>query len=256
MEKKTVYEQAGVAMTSRSFAEYERMFMLNADELQGKRVLDVAGGASSFTADARRQGILAEAADPLYAMAPATIAEHGRQEVEVVAAKLDKLRDVYDWSYYGSVEAHRAGREESLRRFVEDFAEQNVSGQSSNSVNSLDSRYHIAQLPELPFADQTFDLVLCSHFLFLYEEQFDYAFHQAAVRELLRVCKAGGEVRIYPLLSFRTEEYAKLKLLLDDLHKLGFVPNKRKANLPFLPNSEYFVNISKPSCTDFQNLEK
>jgi len=250
MEKKPVYEQAGVAMTSRSFAEYERMFMLNADELQGRRVLDVAGGASSFTADARSRGILAEAADPLYAMTPTKIAEYGRAEIESVAAKLDKLRDVYDWSYYGSVEAHRADREESLRRFVADFAAQDGFGDSCNS------RYHSAQLPELPFADQTFDFVLCSHFLFLYEEQFDYAFHRAAVRELLRVCKRGGEVRIYPLLSFRTEEYTKLNELLDEVDKLGFLSKKMKANLPFLPNSEYFVNISKPSCKDFQNPKK
>lgn len=66
MEQKRIYEQIGVAMTSRSYIEYERMFVLNTEALKGKSVLDVAGGASSFTAEARKKGIFAEAADPMY----------------------------------------------------------------------------------------------------------------------------------------------------------------------------------------------
>ena len=51
-------------------AEYEKMFMLQFEDLVGKRVLDVAGGASSFTTEARQRGIHAEAVDPLYAKSP------------------------------------------------------------------------------------------------------------------------------------------------------------------------------------------
>ncbi|MFD0698606.1 methyltransferase domain-containing protein [Paenibacillus sp. GCM10027628] len=237
MEQKRIYEQVGVAMTSRSYAEYERMFLLNDKELQGKRVLDVAGGASSFTAEARRKGVLSEAADPLYSKSVEEITEHGMQEIEVVAAKMEKLVDVYNWEFYGSVEKHRAGRVEGLRLFSEDFASPDAR-----------VRYHTSILPNLPFADNSFDLVLCSHFLFLYEEQFDYGFHLASVRELLRVCKTGGEVRIYPLLNFRTVEYCRLQELLDELTSSGYLVRKSKANLPFLPNSEQFLVISKSIC--------
>ncbi|RTE09554.1 methyltransferase domain-containing protein [Paenibacillus whitsoniae] len=235
METKRIYEQAGVAMTSRSYAEYEKMFMLQTEDLIGKRVLDVAGGASSFTADARQIGILAEAADPLYAMSAAEIEAHGRAEIEVVAAKMEKLTDVYDWTYYGSVERHKAGRIAALERFLADY-------ESSDQAE----RYYAAALPELPFEHSSFDFVLCSHFLFLYEAQFDFEFHLAAVKELLRVCKPGGEVRIYPLLSFRTEEYSRLADLLDELAWNGFFAQKGEADLPFLPNSHQFLSISKP----------
>lgn len=235
MEQKRVYEQIGVAMTSRSYAEYEKMFMLRTEELIGKRVLDVAGGASSFTTEARQLGIYSEAVDPLYEKSAEAIAEHGLREIELVAAKMEKLQDVYDWTYYGSVEKHKAGRIEGLKQFVVDF-----------SSKDADSRYHVSCLPSLPFAEASFDLVLCSHFLFLYEEQFDFAFHQAAVSELLRLCKPGGEVRIYPLLNFQTVEYSRLSDLINELKVKGYFVQKREASLPFLPNSQYLLSIIKP----------
>lgn len=234
MEQKQVYEQVGVAMTSRSYVEYEKMFMLQTADLIGKRVLDVAGGASSFTTEARQLGVYAEAVDPLYAKSPSAISAHGVQEIELVAAKMSKLVDVYDWTFYGSVEQHRAGRVQALERFVDDFSKADGS-----------TRYHIAGLPFLPFEAETFDLVMCSHFLFLYEEQFDYAFHLGAIRELLRVCKPGGEVRIYPLMNFRTEEYSRLHDLINEFELAGFTLQKREASLPFLPNSHQFLSIKK-----------
>ncbi|OCT11947.1 hypothetical protein A8709_29225 [Paenibacillus pectinilyticus] len=234
MEQKRVYEQVGVAMTSRSYAEYERMFMLQTDDLKGKQVLDVAGGASSFTTEARQLGIEAIAADPLYEKSPGDIDEHGMREIELVAAKMAKLTDVYDWTFYGSVAQHKAGRIQALQRFVVDFSSEDAG-----------SRYHTAALPSLPFEGGSFDLVVCSHFLFLYEEQFDYAFHLAAIRELLRVCKPGGEVRLYPLMSFRTEEYTRLNDLMRELEDSGCSVQKKEASLPFLPNSHQFLSIKK-----------
>ncbi|MEW9698491.1 methyltransferase domain-containing protein [Paenibacillus sp. SI8] len=234
MEKNRIYEQVGVAMTSRSCAEYEKMFVLNTEELQGKQVLDVAGGASSFTTEARQKGVLAQAVDPLYSKTVNEITEHGKQEIELVALKMEKLVNVYNWEFYGSVEKHRAGRENSLELFADDYASEDAS-----------NRYHAAMLPNLPFENDTFELVLCSHFLFLYEEQFDYDFHLKAIQELLRVCKPGGEVRIYPLLSFRTVEYTRLQELLEELTLMGYIAEKRKSELPFLPNSEHYMSVGK-----------
>jgi ubiquinone/menaquinone biosynthesis C-methylase UbiE len=234
MEQKRIYEQVGVAMTSRSFAEYEKMFMLQTEQLQGRRVLDVAGGASSFTTEARKLGILAEAVDPLYEKSSEEIDKHGRQEIELVAAKMEKLQKVYDWTFYGSLQNHTTGRVKSLERFVEDF-----------SSHDGKARYHAACLPVLPFEHESFDLVLCSHFLFLYEEQFDYNFHLEAVRELIRVAKSGGEVRIYPLLSFRTEEYSRLPDLINELTNERHLVEKREASLTFLPNSHQYLSIIK-----------
>jgi len=43
-----------VVLLGRTFEEYRRYFLLEPDDLIGKRVLDVAGGVSSFFAAARR----------------------------------------------------------------------------------------------------------------------------------------------------------------------------------------------------------
>jgi hypothetical protein len=55
-------------------------------------------------------------------------------------------------------------------------------------------------LPNLDLADGQFDLALCSHFLFLYSDEFSQEFHVQAVGEMLRVA---NEVRIFPLLNMK-----------------------------------------------------
>lgn len=54
-------------------------------------------------------------------------------------------------------------------------------------------------LPHLPFADGAFDLVLCSHLLFTYDDRFNEAWHLAALLEMVRV--SSGQVRVFPLVS-------------------------------------------------------
>ncbi|MCZ8512061.1 class I SAM-dependent methyltransferase [Paenibacillus filicis] len=228
------YEQIGVAMTCRSYAEYERMFAFDRIPLSGGPVLDVAAGASSFTAEAGRRGIPVYAADPMYGLSPEEIGAHGTREIAVSTEKLGKIRHVYDWSFYGSPEEHRERREKSLQAFVEDFRSHAKQG-----------RYVPARLPELPFDEGTFGDVLISHFLFLYHEQFDYDFHLRSVLELTRVCRPGGQVRIYPLFTFRWERYPMLERLLEDLSRQGIEARLEASELPFIPGSTEFLCLRK-----------
>jgi hypothetical protein len=61
-----------------------------------------------------------------------------------------------------------------------------------------EGRYIAAAMPSLPFAEASFDLAVCSHFLFLYSEQLGHPFHEDAVVEL---CRVSNEVRIFPILA-------------------------------------------------------
>ncbi|WP_079908600.1 methyltransferase domain-containing protein [Paenibacillus sp. 32352] len=230
------YEQAGVAMTCRSFTEYELMFALDKEQLQEGPILDVASGASSFSAEAAAKGYRSQAADPLYSMDAEAIREHGEREIELSTRKLDAIKDVYDWSYYGDLDRHRAMREQSLQRFIEDFKRHEGS-----------DKYTAARLPELPFDNDSFSLVLCSHFLFLYQEQFDEAFHLQAVRELLRVCRQGGRVLIYPLYSLRWERYPALDSMLAELSSEGITVETGVSRLAFIPESTEFLILKKSS---------
>ena len=57
-----------VVLLGRTFEEYRRYFLLEPDGLTGKRVLDVAGGVSSFCAEANNLGIDVTAFDPIYSL--------------------------------------------------------------------------------------------------------------------------------------------------------------------------------------------
>ncbi|CAG7650664.1 class I SAM-dependent methyltransferase [Paenibacillus allorhizosphaerae] len=233
-QQKQKYEQTGVAMTCRSHEEYVRMFALKMDMAAVGPVLDVSGGASSFVAGLSDQGIQAVAADPLYAKPPEDIYAHGAREIEVSTKKLSKLQEQFDWSFYGSLEQHRAMREQALERFIADYRR-----------DAVKSKYIAAELPRLPFVDDTFGVVLCSHFLFLYHEQFDYTFHSEAVRELLRVCKPGGEVRIYPVYTLGWDRYPHMDRLIHELHERGAKAEFVRSELPFIPGSSELLCVIK-----------
>jgi hypothetical protein len=271
-EKNEYYQQSGVAMTCRSYEEYVRMFVLEEPQLASAIVLDVAGGASSFAAAAAVRGSRVTAVDPLYRMTVQEIAAYGREEIEVSTAKLATVADCYRWDYYGGLERHRANRELSLELFLADYAsarertgaeealalragDKDLSqppappsaehGVSDRIPTSQPAVYIPGMLPNLPLPDNAFDLTLCSHFLFLYEEQFDYDFHVAAVRELLRVTKVGGEVRLYPLVTFRTQPYSRLDDLRRDIAACGAESALEPSRLPFLPGSDHLLVCRK-----------
>ncbi|CAI6015060.1 class I SAM-dependent methyltransferase [Cohnella sp. JJ-181] len=233
MEKKPAYPQTGVASTCRSYEEYERMFGIEEEKLRGQKVLDVAGGASSFTAALRARGIDAYAADPFYAGDREVTIAAAKREIDTSSAKLAAMAHIYDWSYYGSPERHRALREASLAAFAAHFT----------SEDGAD-RYASAGLPDLPFADDSFALAVCSHFLFLYAGQFGEDFHLAALRELLRVTKPGGEIRVYPLVTLAWEPVLYLDRLLRLLEK-DAAARLVTCNLPFVPSESRTLVLVK-----------
>ncbi|WNQ09767.1 methyltransferase domain-containing protein [Paenibacillus aurantius] len=232
---KEFYEQTGVAMTCRSYREYADMFALEPADLEAGPILDVAGGASSFAAGAGRNGFEVMAADPQYAMSRHELEKHGREEIETSTAKLKGLAHQYDWSYYGSLDAHRANREQSLSLFLADFEREG------------ERRYKPASLPKLPFEDEAFSLVLCSHFLFLYNRQLDYDFHLAAVRELIRLLRPEGQLRIYPLVDLHWQPYPHLEKLLTELEGEGISSRTARSGLPFIPGSDSLLVLTKNS---------
>jgi hypothetical protein len=233
-EQSEFYEQAGVAMTCRSFAEYEKMFVLKKEDLEQGVILDIASGASSFTAVAKSQGIKAYAVDPLYQKTIPEMAEHGRNEITISTDKLAKLTNKFDWTYYGNLELHQEIRLRSLDVFLEDYSKADAG-----------HTYKSSALPQLPFPSNTFSLVLCSHFLFLYQEQFDYSFHILAVTEMLRTCQKGGQIRIYPVFDLKGVIYPNLERLMSQIQEQGALAELIASELPFILGSTHYLNIQK-----------
>lgn len=170
----------------RSAAEYEAFFALS-DVPSSARVLDCGGGPSSFAAGWGGKGRFVVAVDPVYRLSGRNI----EADFESTSARMLKgAREAYArfiWDHYESPESVVRLRRDVLSTFLRDFRSAAANG-----------RYVAGQLPDLPFRAKSFDLVLCSHLLFLYSAEFDSETHVSHLREMLRI---GREVRVYPLLD-------------------------------------------------------
>jgi hypothetical protein len=185
----------------RSFEEYRGMFSLSERDLQGM-ILDCAAGPSSFGAEMLSRGHRVICIDPIYEFS----AEQIRKRV--VEVRDDMIRQVrgqsgqFVWKTIRSPEHLEELRMGAVEKFLEDF-----------SSDVRHERYRPQSLPKLDFADGEFELGLCSHFLFLYSERLDEAFHLKSVRELLGVAK---EVRIFPVTEMDGRPSRHLKAVCDE----------------------------------------
>jgi hypothetical protein len=198
------FELSSVAFFGRSAAEYAAFFNLDLEGLRGRVVLDVAAGPSAFTAEANRAGVRATAVDPLYGCPPETLAAHVRLDYAKTVAQMRAKPELFRLKHFASLDEAVRDRGAAAEVFLRDY-----------EAGFLDNRYVGEALPRLPFADGSFDLVLCAHLLFIYEKLFDYAFHLAACRELVRVSR--GEVRIHPVCGPDGRAYRELERLRADL---------------------------------------
>lgn len=190
----------------RTFAEYRAMFDLSAADLR-RRILGCADGPASFNAELTAQGGKVVSVDPLYAASGAAIERRVRATFEVVMAETRRNRRDFVWEHVPSVEELGRRRMTAMRRFLRDYP-----------AGLAERRYVAAALPALPFAGRSFDLALCSHFLFLYGDRLDLPFHLAALREMLR---AAAEVRVFPLLQIGGAPSPHLPAALTTLRSEG-----------------------------------
>ena len=94
-------------------------------------------------------------------------------------------------------------------------------------------RYKAGSLPRLPFP-RTVNFHLCSAVTFCscMRNNSDYAFHLEAIIEMMRVCKPGGCIRIYPIMSLKWEPYRSLDQLIEEIEQNGGTTGFFKSKLP------------------------
>ena len=205
-------------LSARSFAEYRAMFSITNADLR-TRILDCPGGGASFTAMACAAGAHAVAVDPVYAATPAEVAGRVAAEVDRGSAWTMAHADRYVWDFYGDRDGHDRMRAESARLFAADML-------------AHPDRYRRGALPQLPFDDDSFDLVLSSHLLFTYSDRLDREFHRAALLEMTRVSRE--EVRVFPLVNYAGHHESLLvESLTVDLAEVGVHVSLRGVNYEF-----------------------
>ncbi len=197
-----------IAFIGRTYAEYMRLFDLDETTLRQGSILDCPAGAASFTAEASKSGIDATACDILYGSELENLIEKGRKDIEHIYDKVKEVPRMFTWNYYKDIDNLISQREKALEIFATDFKR-----------GSDEGRYKYGKLPELPYPDKHFSLVLSSHFLFLYGDWLDLGFHIECLKELARVCC--GEFRIYPLTGLDAKPYPYLDEVLSILNENG-----------------------------------
>ena len=180
------FQLSNVIPWGRSFQDYLEMFALTSEELE-LSILDCAGGPASFNAGMQRRGYQAISCDPIYQFSADEIEGRIRETYPTVIEQLHLNPKNYVWQNIKSPEHLGELRMAAMREFLEDFPSGKEAG-----------RYVRAELPELPFNSEQFDLALCSHLLFSYSQHLSEDFH---VESLLELCRVAKEVRIFPLLE-------------------------------------------------------
>src|SRR5437763_12457580 len=88
-----------VVLLGRTFDEYCRYFLLEPEELAGKTVLDVAGGVSSFCAEANTRGIRVTSFDSIYSFTPEEILDRCVADLDTFFLAIWKT-STNQWIYY------------------------------------------------------------------------------------------------------------------------------------------------------------
>lgn len=215
----------------RSFEEYRAMFDLGAAEL-GQRILGCGDGPASFNATLTRQGGEVVSVDPLYAFSVEEISQRIDETFETVLQQTRENAGEFVWEQIRSVEELGEIRRAAMQEFLADYPAGKECG-----------RYREAALPALLFEEQTFDLALCSHFLFLYSAHFDLEFHLAALRELCRVAR---EVRVFPLLELGSTPSRHRDPVVAQLSAEGYDVQIRRVPYEFQKQGNKMLVVSLP----------
>jgi hypothetical protein len=222
------FQLTDVVPWGRTFAEYAAMFALD-DMDRSRSILGCGDGPASFNAEALQRNVKVVSADPLYQFSVPQIRKRIADTAPVIATQIKENAQDFVWDHFKSVTELVAARMKAMQVFLADF-----------EAGLQQGRYVPAELPDLPFFDGTFDLALCSHFLFLYSEQRDAHFHIQALREL---CRVAQEVRIFPLLELNGARSRHLSEVISALETGGCIVTIEPVNYEFQKGGNQMLRL-------------
>lgn len=226
--ERTEFNLPKIVFFGRTFAEYQQMFSFTVEELQGKRILDCPSGPDSFVAEGFQQGLEVIGCDPVYVNKSAQdLYDQAKVDITTALAKGKQKLHQFPTLTPETYEIFSQAKLEAMEKFAVDYS-------------ARPEAYVAASLPNLPFANLSFDWVLSAHFLFAYSSlesggilensPFDLAFHHQAIQELLRVAKE--QVRLYPIYTNNhpRQRHAYVNPIVSSLQSQGY-------GIEFLPST-------------------
>lgn len=214
----------------RSYDEYVAMFDLSTEDL-AKRIVGCGDGPAAFNAGLTARGGHVVSVDPLYGFTADDIRRRIHETCDRVIEETRAHSDEFVWDRIPSVERLREMRMAAMDTFLADYGQ-----------GLREGRYVEAALPSLPYADGTFDLALCSHYLFLYSEHVDQEEHCASICELMRVAT---EARIFPLLELGARPSRHRDGVVAALKQRGYLVQIRRVNYEFQKGGNEMMVVTR-----------
>jgi len=214
----------------RNLEEYQKMFLLSKEDLQSKKILGCGDGPASFNFEVTQLNGNITSIDPIYKFTKDEIQKRIDETSSIVSQQLRENQNDFVWKNIKSVDELIDIRLTAMSDFVNDFED-----------GKNEKRYIHQELPKLSFPNDSFDLVLSSHFLFLYSEHFDLQFHIDSILEMCRISK--GEIKIFPLLDLKNQKSEYLEAILDVLQDKGFETAILKTNYEFQKGANELLSI-------------
>lgn len=216
----------------RSFDEYVAMFALTEADLDG-RILGCGDGPASFHATLTARGGRIVSVDPLYRFSANEIRERIQQTYAEVMEQTRKNAHEFVWTSIRSVDELGRLRLAAMEEFLSDYPR-----------GLAEKRYVEGELPHLPFPDRSFDLALCSHFLFLYSLHLSEDFHVASLQELCRVAR---EVRVFPVWELGAVPSRHLQAVTARLTAAGYAVALQTVPYEFQRGGNQMMRIEAPT---------
>ena len=170
---------------------------------------------------------------PLYEFSAEQIRQRIAATAEDILEQTTRNVDEFIWDEITSIEDLHRVRMAAMDDFLADY-----------DAGRRDGRYVTAAAPALPFESASFDLAVCSHFLFLYSEQLGQQFHEDAIVEL---CRVADEVRIFPLIALGALPSPYLESTTAKMRDLNYAVTIERVPYEFQKGGNEMMRIRKRS---------
>lgn len=214
----------------RNLEEYKLMFNLSDADLNAK-ILGCGDGPASFNAEMAELGYIVTSIDPVYQFSALQIKERVQAVYDTVIDQVKQNSHRYVWENFRDADELGNCRLAAMEKFLADY-----------ETGKQEGRYLTQSLPSLDFANQQFELCLCSHFLFLYSQQRSLDFHLDSIKELLRV---SSEVRIFPLLQLDCQPSPYLESVIQECDRQGYQVQIKTVDYEFQKGGNQMLKINQ-----------
>lgn len=221
--------QQNYSLIGFDFEQTKQMFDLTEAELD-MRILSCYAGGSSFTSIMTKQSKKAVACDPSYQLSKKEL----KAAIADALARLQADVHYHAQHYNTDINAKIAKQKKSIEIFLEDY---------ESGVKEL--RYQDQALPTLDFEKKSFDLILLSHHLFTYSQDFTVQYHIETIQSLLRIA---DELRIYPLVTESDEISCYIGEVVLALQQQGLNVEIKAVNFEYQKKANAMLRVDAKSC--------